>query len=62
MHISIAGMLLFLFAVAALTVGWLAYTKHDGEENVKKAVNMFSSLLFWGLVFLLIGITVLSSS
>jgi hypothetical protein len=51
-------MLVFIVAVALLNIGWVMYTKDDGEMNIRKGANIISSVLFWGFVGLVISITI----
>jgi len=48
--ISIIFMCVALISIFVLVYVWVLYTKDDSEENVKKAGNLFASLLFWGVV------------
>jgi len=59
--ISIIAMLSMFLFVFALTVSWAIYTKNDNEKDIKKAANIFASIIFYGGVILMVTVTLIYS-
>ena len=58
---SVTAMLVALLAIIALTVAWVAYTKDDSEENIKKGANLVASIIFFGIAILAIAAAIIST-
>ena len=57
MTITVIAILTFLLVTFVGAGMWVAYSKDDSDENVKKIVNKVASILFWGTMLLLIAVT-----
>lgn len=58
---SVIAMLSMFLIVLALTVSWAVYTKNNNEKDIKKAVNIFSSIIFYGVIILAAAVTLVFS-
>ena len=57
--ISIIFMCVALISIFVLVYVWVLYTKDGSEESIKKAGNLFSSILFWGVVVIATIVTLI---
>lgn len=59
--ISVIAMLSMLLVVFAMTIAWTITTKNENEKGIKKAANIFSSIIFYGGITLAVIITLIYS-
>ena len=57
--ISVIAMSTMFLIVFALTVSWVIYTKNDNEKDIKKVANIFSSIIFYGIIILAVTLTLI---
>jgi len=55
--ITIFVILTMFLITTAFTFAWVVYTKNENEKDIKKAQNIFASIMFYGVITLLIIVT-----
>ena len=57
MNISIIIILISMVVGIVGVFAWVIITKDDSEENIKKCSKYFNSIVFYGVVFILLSLT-----